>query len=132
MAELLQSGWFDGPNGAMAKLYREKMFFSNVVAEYDTFVRTMDLALGFRVHGNLPALANRVPAIFVEYDQRSSELAETFSIPCLTMNDIAEGQLENLYRPDLWDRFNARYLDHYRRMRAFLDRNGMAHRLAEV
>jgi hypothetical protein len=132
MPELLKSGWFDGPNGAMAKLYREKMFFSNVVAEYDTFVRTMDLALGFRVHGNLPALANRVPAVFVEYDQRSSELAETFSIPCLTMNDIASRQLEDFYRPDLWDRFNAGYLDHYRRMRTFLDRNGMAHRLADI
>ena len=132
MPELLQSGWFDGPNGAMAKLYREKMFFSNVVAEYDTFIRQKDLALGFRVHGNLPALANRVPAIFVEYDQRSSELAETFSIPCLTMNEIAEGRLEDLYRPGLWDRFNANYLDHYRRIRAFLERNGMAHRLAEV
>jgi polysaccharide pyruvyl transferase WcaK-like protein len=103
-----------------------------VVAEYDTFIRGKDLALGFRVHGNLPALANGVPAIFVEYDQRSSELAETFSIPHLTMDDIAAGRLEQLYRADLWDRFNERYRDHYRRMRAFLDRNGMAHRLVEV
>jgi hypothetical protein len=108
------------------------MFFSNVVAEYDAFIRSMDLALGFRVHGNLPALANRVPAIFVEYDQRSSELAETFSIPVLTMGDIATGGLEDFYRSDLWDRFNANYLDHYRRMRVFLDRNGMAHRLAGI
>jgi hypothetical protein len=108
------------------------MFFSNVVAEYDEFIRHMDLALGFRVHGNLPALANGVPAIFVEYDQRSSELAETFSLPCLTMDDLAAGRLETLYRPDLWDRFNAGYPEYYRRMRAFRDRNGMAHRLADI
>lgn len=132
LPELVGSGWFDGPDGAMARLYRNNMFFTNTVAEYDTFIRKMDLALGFRVHGNLPALANGVPAIFVEYDQRSSELAETFAIPRFTMDDIASHGLDELYRTDLWDSFNARYTDHYRRMRAFLDRNGMAHRLAEI
>lgn len=132
LPELVGSGWFDGPDGVMARLYRENMFFSNVVAEYDAFVRGMDLALGFRVHGNLPALANGVPAIFVEYDQRSSELAETFSIPRLTIDEIAQGRLEDLYRQDLWDGYNAQYPDHYRRMRRFLERNGMAHRLADI
>jgi Polysaccharide pyruvyl transferase len=132
MPELIKQGWFESAEDELVKIYRNQMFFSGTVAEHDSFARTMDLVLGFRVHGNLPALANGVPAIFVDYDQRSQELARTFSIPCLTMDQLAKNDLEALYWPDLWQDFNARYRDNYRRMAAFLDRNGMAHRLATV
>jgi hypothetical protein len=132
MPELIKQGWFENENDELVKIYRNQMFFSGTVAEHDDFARTMDLVLGFRVHGNLPALANGVPAIFVEYDQRSSELARTFSIPCLTMDQLAKSDLETIYQPSLWDEFNARYRDNYRRMAAFLDRNGMAHNMATV
>ena len=132
MPELLRSGWFDGPDDEMVRIYRNQMFFSGTVAEHDVFARTMDLVLGFRVHGNLPALANGVPAIFVDYDQRSQELARTFSIPCLTLDQLEKKDLDALYAPELWDEFNTRYRDNYRRMAAFLDRNGMSHRLATV
>lgn len=132
MPELINQGWFENAEDELVKIYRNQMFFSGTVAEHDAFARTMDLVLGFRVHGNLPALANGVPAIFVDYDQRSQELARTFSIPCLTMDQLAKYDLDALYWPELWNDFNARYRDNYRRMAAFLDRNGMAHRLATV
>jgi len=132
MPTLIGQGWFENAEDELVKIYRDQMFFSGTVAEHDTFARTMDLVLGFRVHGNLPALANGVPAIFVDYDQRSQELARTFSIPCLTMDQLEKNDLEALYAPELWNDFNVRYRDNYRRMAAFLDRNGMAHRLATV
>jgi hypothetical protein len=132
MPELIRQGWFENEQDELVQIYRNQMFFSGTVAEHDVFARTMDLVLGFRVHGNLPALANGVPAIFVEYDQRSSELARTFSIPCLTMDQLARNDLDTLYHPDLWAEFNTRYRDNYRRMAAFLDRNGMAHNMATV
>lgn len=132
MPELIAQGWFENAEDELVKIYRNRMFFSGTVAEHDTFARTMDLVLGFRVHGNLPALANGVPAIFVDYDQRSQELARTFSIPCLSMDQLEKNDLEALYAPELWSDFNTRYRDNYRRMAAFLDRNAMAHRLATV
>ena len=131
-AALIGQGWFENAEEELVKIYRDQMFFSGTVAEHDTFARTMDLVLGFRVHGNLPALANGVPAIFVDYDQRSQELAQDFSIPCLTMDQLEKNDLEALYAPELWNDFNTRYHDNYRRMAAFLDRDGMAHRLATV
>lgn len=132
MPELIHQGWFESDKDELVKIYRNQMFFSGTVAEHDVFARTMDLVLGFRVHGNLPALANGVPAMFVDYDQRSQELARTFSVPCLTMDQLASNDLDALYEPNLWDEFNARFRDNYRRMADFLDRNGMSHNMATV
>ena len=62
----------------MEKLYRERMFYSDVVADYEKLVRSQNLVLGYRLHGNLMALANGVPSIYFTYDSRTVEFAETY------------------------------------------------------
>ncbi|MDA4635611.1 polysaccharide pyruvyl transferase family protein, partial [Escherichia coli] len=73
------SDWYF--DDAMEKLYRERMYYSDVVADYETLVRAHQLVLGYRLHGNLMALANGVPSIYFTYDSRTAEFAETYKIP---------------------------------------------------
>lgn len=129
-SQLIAEGWFDGPDDTLIPIYENQLFYNETVADYDRFIRTQDLAMGFRVHGNLPALANGVPAIVVDYDSRSRELADTFRIPVITLDEMEQQPLSALYRDDLWDAFHDHYPAAYRQMAAFLDRNGLAHNMA--
>ena len=79
--QLLDAGWFESDDDPLIGLYERRLFYSQRVEDVDRFVAGQDLATGFRVHGNLPALAHGVPALFVDYDTRSRELADTFHIP---------------------------------------------------
>lgn len=131
-AALVKSGWFDAEYPELRELYRSRLFFSNAVADYDLVTRSQDLVLGFRVHGNLTALANGTPAIFVDYDIRSRELAESLAVPQVSLDALDRRPLSEIYAPELFDDFNRSYLPNYRRMAAFLDRNGYRHNLHAV
>ncbi len=48
-------------------------------------------AVGYRVHGVLPAVAQGAPGVLVAYDTRSQELAETLKIPVAPEAALAEG-----------------------------------------
>jgi hypothetical protein len=79
-----REGWFTPETATrMEALYREKLAFFLRVEDYDAFIRTQDFAIGYRVHGVLPALANGVAGFLVRYDSRSAELADTFGIPSM-------------------------------------------------
>ena len=55
-------------------------------------------------------------------------------LPSLEARELVDEAkpLEELYKPELFDRFNRNLVHHYRRMRDFLDRNGMAHNMLPV
>ena len=69
-----------------------------MVADYEDLVRQKDLVLGYRLHGNLMALANGMPSIYFTYDSRTAEFAETFQIPHF---DVFSGKPFEL--EDYWD-----------------------------
>lgn len=108
-------------------LYKNRMFYSDVVAEYEARVLEKDLVLGYRLHGNLIALANAVPAVYFKYDTRTSEFADTFAIPSYDVFSDKPFNLEALWQQSLFDRFNDAYRLRYRAMRDFLDENAIAH-----
>lgn len=123
-------GWFTPDTEAeMERLYREKLFFFLQVADYDEFIRTQDFALGYRVHGVLPALANGVPGILVKYDSRSTELANTHAIPSVTVKDTEEMPLDDLLASVDYAEFNRVHELRYDKMRFVLEQNGLPHRL---
>ena len=125
-----QSGWFDPENEeVLQKIYRNKLFFNTSVQKYDEFVRNQDLAIGYRVHGILPALANGVPGILVNYDERSAELAETLDVPLVSEEQLKGASWRDIYRPELFEVFQQNFSKHYDTMKDFLDRNGVPHRL---
>jgi hypothetical protein len=129
LVALAQQGWFEGPNDPLLQLYCRRLFYSDVVCDYDIVARQQDAVLGFRLHGNLIALANGVPAIYVTYDSRTAEFAETFDIPAHDVFSDRPFHIEEYWDQARFDRFNRAYNQGYREMMTFLDENGIAHRM---
>lgn len=127
--QLKEQSWFSEwyLSETILKLYSENLFYSDVVSDYEQLVRRKDLVLGFRLHGNLMALANRVPSIYFTYDSRTTEFAETFKIPCYDVFSKEEFQIEDYWNQSLFDIFNATYKQRYRGMKDFLEENLIAH-----
>lgn len=113
----------------MERLHQTRLFYSDVVADYETLVRTKDMVLGYRLHGNLMALSNGVPSVYFTYDSRTAEFAETFGIPSYNVFSDKKFVLEDYWDQSLFEKFNQAYHSRYREMRAFLDENGVPHRL---
>lgn len=110
-------------------LYQSRMFYSDVVAEYERLVRGLDLVLGYRLHGNLMALANGTPSIYFTYDSRTVEFADTFKIPSIDVFAGKDFKLEEYWDQARFDRFNAAYGQTYRAMSAFLSENKVDHKM---
>jgi len=113
----------------MEQLYRSRMFYSDVVAEYERLVRGLDLVLGYRLHGNLMALANGTPSIYFTYDSRTVEFADTFKIPSVDVFAGKDFRLEDYWEQSRFDRFNAAYARVYGQMRDFLVENGVDNKM---
>jgi hypothetical protein len=114
------------------RLYRERLFYSDVVKDYEDLVRRQALVLGYRLHGNLMALANGVPSVYFTYDSRTAEFAETFQIPSYDVFSGKEFVLEDYWDQSLFDRFNRARFQAYREMHAFLNENGIDNRMVDV
>lgn len=130
VAEFVRTGWWDGPDDRrMREIYERRLFSFFDVEDYDRFSQGVDLAVGYRVHGVLPAVAHGVPGVLVSYDTRSQELAETLKIPVLPEEALAEGGWRAVYSEAALNGLAKSYAASYDRMRAFLDRNGVPHRM---
>lgn len=112
-------------------LYQSRMFYSDVVAEYERLVRGLDLVLGYRLHGNLMALANGTPSIYFTYDSRTVEFADTFKIPSVDVFGGKDFKLEEYWDQARFDRFNAAYARVYREMRDFLVENRVDNKMVD-
>jgi hypothetical protein len=101
-------------------------FFSWDIADYLDLYRSVDVIVGCRFHGNLLALANGTPAYYLTYDQRTEELVDLLGLPSHRLPD-----LDPLFDPRVadWSVFEVRYRALYERMLAFLDVNGLRHRM---
>lgn len=131
IAALRKQGWLKGEGDPMEALYDGRLYYSDVVAEIEQFVAARDLVLGYRLHGNLMALANGVPAIYFTYDSRTVEFAETFAIPAFDVFGAEPFRLEDYWDQSLFERFNRAYYQRWREMRLFLDENGIEHKMAD-
>ena len=129
IADLRGSGWLQGEADPMEALYRSRLFYSDVVADFERLLRSKDLVLGFRLHGNLMGLANGVPAIYFTYDSRTVEFAETLRIPSFDVFAGKPFELEAFWDQSLFDRYNRAYYERYRAMMLFLDENGIDHKM---
>lgn len=121
------SQWF--LDDRIIELYMNNMFFSDVVRDYEARICQKDVVLGYRLHGNLLALANAIPAIYFCYDARTAEFAETFSIPSYDIYSGTPFALEEYWQQSAFDRFNVTFQQRYRDMSSFLDENAIAHHM---
>ena len=133
MAALEDNAWASSwyLDEQVSGLYRSRMFYSDIVADYERLVRGLDLELGYRLHGNLMALANGTPSIYFTYDSRTVEFADTFKIPSIDVFAGQDFRLEEHWVQARFDRFNAAYAQVYRAMSAFLNENRVDHKMAK-
>lgn len=129
LGKLRQTGWLRGPADPLEKIYTTNLFYSDSVAEFEQKLRQKQLVLGYRLHGNLLGLANRVPSVYFTYDSRTAEFAETLQIPSFDVFSGRPFKLEEYWQQGLFERFNRAYYQTYRAMRLFLDENGVAHKM---
>ncbi len=129
--KLRQEGWLQGPADPLEQLYATRLFYSDNVAEFEQKLRRKHLVLGYRLHGNLLGLANRVPSVYFTYDSRTAEFAETLQIPHFDVFSGRPFRLEEYWDQSLFERFNRAYYQTYRAMRLFLDENGIAHKMVD-
>lgn len=128
---LRKEGWLRGPDDPLEALYRSRLFYSDVVAEFERKLREKDFVLGYRLHGNLLGLANRVPSVYFTYDSRTAEFAETLQIPSFDVFSGRTFRLEDYWDQALFEKFNRAYHQTYRAMRLFLNENKVAHKMQD-
>lgn len=122
----VRTGWFDQETRPeLQKLYERNLFLNDRVEDYDTMIAGRDFGIGYRVHGVLPALAQGTPATLVDYDTRSGELAETFSIPHAKDTEFLSRSFDELFDPSQFDQFTARFPQNYDRFKSLMDRCGI-------
>jgi hypothetical protein len=127
---LIDSGWLDPVYGPiLEKLYTSNLFFTLSPSHYDEFIATMDFAVGYRVHGVLPALAAGVPSVLLRYDARSEELAETLHVPIMDPLDFIKTAPEDVFAAERFAEFERQFPSGYQAMKTFLERNDVAHRM---
>ena len=131
VATLRAENWLRGEDDPLERLYDTNLFYADSVAEFEQKLRAKDLVLGYRLHGNLLGLANRVPSVYFTYDSRTAEFAETLQIPSFDVFSNRAFQLEDYWDQGLFERFNRAYYQRYREMRLFLDENGIAHKMLD-
>ena len=107
-----------------------RMFFD--LDTWDSFYHDerITFAFGSRFHGNMAALRNGVPALWITHDSRTSELTKTLHLPSITQQTFSRIRTaqELLEYVDYSD-----FIKHYPNMRnnykQFLEENHLSHML---
>ena len=126
---LIDTDWFFGPNDPLLDLYRSSLAVFEAVSDFEAEISTMSAVTGFRLHGNLIALANGVPALYVTYDSRTREFVDTLGIPFVESRSMDRFSFRKEWEKADFAKFERTYAARFQDLMAFLDENGMAHRL---
>ena len=92
--------------------------------EWRDYIREHDFSIGARFHGNVLALWEGVPALFVTCDSRTRELCEYFSLPRINISEFDKSKsVEEYYVIADYTKFIHVYEDRKNGWREFLKMN---------
>lgn len=103
-------------------------FFSWDIAEYLEAYRSFGMVIGCRLHSNLLALSQGVPAFYLTYDDRTREMVDLFGIPSCPLGEL--GPAVDPLVAD-WSTVERRYAQQHAELHRFLELNGLPHRLGK-
>jgi hypothetical protein len=126
---LTDQDWLFGAGDPLLALYRSSLAVFESVADFESEMRKMSAVTGFRLHGNLMALANSIPALYVTYDSRTREFVDTLGIPFVESRMMDKFSFRKEWEKADFARFERTYAERFRDLVSFLDENGMRHRL---
>lgn len=105
--------------------------FYNMPDWFDYIRGRFGVAIGSRFHGNMSAMLSGVPALWVVHDSRTQEFCNHLGLPHVPLSVVRMGlpieELVDRYLDS--SRFNALYPVNYARFHAYLERQGVSHRL---
>jgi hypothetical protein len=127
--EVLRGHALAGDAAAAALLRSTLRTFWDPVPWFAHLREHVDAVAGFRLHGNVAALAQGIPAVFFTFDSRTRELAELFAMPSVEIEDYEPVRLTPLLQAADWSGFEAAYRRNYAAYVDFLEENGLPHRL---
>ena len=104
------------------------------VESWATYIRSKDLSVGTRFHGNLMALINGVPAFMFVHDSRTLEMCALLGLPYLHVNDVDAKtvsceQIQEMVANASFEQFERTYSTLFKRFGQFMSSNGLAHNL---
>lgn len=116
------SRYFDYVGGWLSR--NTSMFFD--VERWSAFVKDFDFSMGGRFHGNVIALWNKVPALFISPDARTEEMLRYLALPFIKTNAFDDTKpLSYYYEMADYSRFNAEYKEKYESFSSFIEKSGL-------
>jgi len=89
-----------------------------------------DFSFGMRFHGNMLALQQKIPALWITHDSRTTELVEFLKLPSLMLQDqLKFKNIKEMYEYTDYSCFNQFYYQLFQNYSDFLDKNGLEHLL---
>lgn len=79
------------PHRITDKIYSEdRVKYFLRATEWIDFLRTVDLSIGGRLHGNITALISGTPSVIIPHDARMRELTDFHALPHIWANEVNE------------------------------------------
>lgn len=108
-------------------------YFCNV-NEWSDCISNCWGSIGSRLHGNIIALINGIPALSIVHDSRTLEVCALFGIPYLHVGDegcstLTENDLLDRLISSDFDLFKKNYRQIFKRYKTFLSEQGLSHSL---
>lgn len=103
---------------------RRECFFD--LTDWRKYMRQMDFSIGMRFHGNVMALWESVPALFITSDSRTKELCEHFSLPTLEIQKFDPTKnIEDYYEMADYSKFEEQYNTRWKEWEEFVYVNSL-------
>jgi len=119
------------PNAVHRFFANNTRYFLNV-ADWTKYIIDRPASIGTRLHGNLIALINKVPAVLLVHDSRTMEIANLWRMPSVAINsldDVKQIDFEEILQCADYQAFETMYRVRYDVFCEFLDRNDLLHDL---
>jgi polysaccharide pyruvyl transferase WcaK-like protein len=88
-----------------------------------------DFVIGARLHGCIAALIQGIPALLVPRDLRMMEMAEFYNIPTVSIEELQNKSIQQLYEDVDFSDFKRMHKDRYKNYYEFLQKNKLIHKL---
>lgn len=117
------------PKDISSHFYRDDRvkFFLNAPTWFN-YMKSIELSIGARLHGNIVATINGVPSITIVHDARTKELVDYHCLPAVSVKDICKTtSLEQLVDEADFKAVSRKQPDRFKHYLAFLEVNGLHH-----
>lgn len=113
----------------LATIYRNGIFPNRYKLWFD-IIGAHDFVVGARLHGCIAALMQGIPAVLLPRDLRMMEVANFYNIPTVSIEDLQNKSVRQVYDEVDFSNFKKTHKDRYKNYYDFLEKNKLIHKLS--